>query len=64
MSIESIFLFQHSASEFTHMTDVVVDTSRHMDEFTSAMDASTTTTTLISTAPTTGRERPGASVHS
>jgi hypothetical protein len=46
------------------MTDVVVDTSRHIDEFTSAMDASTTTTKSISTAPTTGRERTGASVHS
>jgi len=45
------------------MTDVVVDTSRHIDEFTSAMDASTTTTS-ISTAPTTGRERTGASVNS
>ena len=47
------------------MTDVVVDTSRHMDEFTSAMDASTTTvTTAINSASTTGRERTGASVHS
>lgn len=49
------------------MTDVVVDTSRHIDEFTSAMDASTTTTTtttLTSSAPTIGRERTGASVHS
>ncbi len=46
------------------MTDVVVDTSRHIDEFTSAMDASTTTTTAtansISTVQTTGRERTGA----
>ena len=46
------------------MTDVVVDTSRHIDEFTSAMDASTTTTTAMPTAPTIGRERLGASVHS
>ncbi|UJR37705.1 hypothetical protein I4U23_030400, partial [Adineta vaga] len=52
-----------SASEFTHMTDVVVDTSRHMHEFTSAMDASTTTNS-ISTAPTNGRERTGASINS
>ncbi|CAF4173949.1 unnamed protein product [Rotaria sp. Silwood2] len=54
---------EHSASDFTHMTDVVVDTSRHMEEFTSAMDASTTTAP-IATAPTTGRERTGASVNS
>ncbi|CAF0968774.1 unnamed protein product [Adineta ricciae] len=47
-----------SASDFTHMTDVVVDTSRQMHEFTSAMDASTTT------APTTGRERTGVSANS
>jgi hypothetical protein len=46
------------------MTDAVVDASRHIDEFTSAMDASTTTATSISTAPTAGRERPGASVNS
>jgi hypothetical protein len=44
------------------MTDVVVDTSRHIDEFTSAMDASTTTTST-STAPTIGRERPEASAN-
>jgi hypothetical protein len=44
------------------MADVVVSTSRHMDEFTSATDASTTT--AMTTAPTTGRERTGASTHS
>ncbi|CAF4578036.1 unnamed protein product [Rotaria sp. Silwood1] len=54
---------KHSASDFTHMTDVVVDTSRHMEEFTSAMDASTTTAS-IATAPTAGRERTGASINS
>ncbi|CAF0781184.1 unnamed protein product [Adineta steineri] len=51
---------KQSASEFTHTTDVVVDASRHMHEFTSAMDASTTTN-MIST---TGRERTGASINS
>lgn len=45
------------------MTDVVVDTSRNIEEFTSAMDASTGTTS-IAAAPTPTRERTGVSMHS
>ncbi|CAF4519240.1 unnamed protein product [Rotaria socialis] len=53
---------KHSASDFIQMTDVIVDTSRHVEEFTSAMDASTTTNTMAA-ASTTGRERTGASIN-